>query len=55
MATVHRYCTQSLVRAPPGNTREKREREDLTDKMLLSEAENPCEAQLTYLFEVKKK
>merc|ERR1711971_239492 len=30
--------------------REERE-EDLTDKMLLSEAENPCEAQLTYLFE----
>merc|ERR1739842_172155 len=47
--------TQSLVRAPPGNTtlreEREREREDLTGNMLLSEAENPCEAQLTYLFE----
>ena len=27
VATVHRYCTQSLVRAPPGNTTLREERE----------------------------
>ena len=60
--TVHMYnghCTPVLYSvASAGSSRqhqrEERE-EDLTDKMLLSEAENPCEAQLTYLFEVKKK
>ena len=54
-------CTQSPVRAPPGNTtrgdRERDRGEALAGKMWLSldrEAENPCEAQLTYLFEVNK-
>ena len=50
-------CTQSPVRAPPGNTTRGDRGEALAGKMWLSldrEAENPCEAQLTYLFEVNK-